>query len=145
MYKLALLNKMERMNLSMPKIKQTNAKLMVKISGEPCSKANSRIMIFRKNGRPRSIKNKAAQDYVESFLKQVIALRVQSPFISGEDVILNCWIYYASYRKDLDESLIMDCLQKSGILKNDRQIKEKHIYHRIDKEAPHTIILIEGR
>lgn len=111
------------------------------ILGEPCSKANSRIMIF-KNGKPRCIKNEAAQDYVESFIKQVSFLNIAK--FTG-DVVLHCQIFYSSYRKDLDESLIMDCLQKSGVLGNDRQIKEKHIYHSIDKECPKTIITLENK
>ena len=53
-------------------------------------------------------------------------------------------IYYASRRPDLDESLIMDGLQKAGILKNDRQIKEKHIYNRIDKVRPRAEIEIHS-
>lgn len=110
------------------------------ILGEPCSKANSRIMIF-KNGTPRCIKNAKAQAYVESFLWQMRShiKNMRLAQLEG-NVMLECNIYYASYRKDLDESLIMDCLQKSGILKNDRQIKEKHIYHRIDKKNPRAEI-----
>lgn len=126
--------------------KEYNGKLMFQINGEPCSKANSRIMIFRRNSKPRSIKNKKAQDYVDNFLKQILALGLaNSPFLDGQDVVLNCYIYYSSRRKDLDESLIMDCLQKAQILKNDRQIKEKHIYHGINKEAPHSIIILKTK
>lgn len=106
------------------------------ILGEPCSKANSRIMIVNK-GKRRCIKSANAQAYVDSFLWQVRQSRW--PCLEG-NVMLICNIYYASYRKDLDESLIMDCLQKSGILNNDRQIKEKHIYHRIDKKNPRAQI-----
>ena len=114
------------------------------IFGEPCSKANSRIMIFRKNRKPCNIKNKASHDYVNSFLAQVQAMRLGAFGNGSEDVILHCWIYYKNYRKDLDESLIMDCLQKSGILKNDRQIKEKHIYHGINKLNPNSVIILQG-
>ena len=106
------------------------------ILGEPCSKSNSRIMIVNK-GKRRCIKGKNAQNYVAGFLWQARAL--QLPCLQG-NVAMTCNIYYTSYRKDLDESLVMDCLQKAGILKNDRQIKEKHIYHCIDKAAPRARI-----
>jgi len=58
-------------------------------------------------------------------------------------------IYYATQRKDLDESLILDCLQakkskgelvRRGVYINDRQVKEKHIYHFIDKARPRAEI-----
>lgn len=112
------------------------------ILGEPCSKANSRIMIVNK-GKRRCIKSAKAQAYVESFLwqaKEINSTLIKGTFPLKGNVKLACTIYYASYRKDLDESLIMDCLQKAGILKNDRQIKEKHVYHRIDKKNPRTQI-----
>lgn len=122
--------------MKMPKIKQSETFI---IYGEPCAKANSRIMIFR-NGNPRCIKNKASQDYVASFIQQVRVLKI--PELKG-DVALHCVIAYKSYRKDLDESLIMDCLQKSGVLKNDRQIKEKHIYHSINRDNPQATIILK--
>ena len=49
--------------------------------------------------------------------------------------MLFCHIYYASYRPDLDESLIMDCLEGVAY-KNDRQIKAKVILHGVDKSRP---------
>lgn len=124
--------------MKLSKIKQSRT---FTILGEPCSKANSRIMIVNK-GKRRCIKNANAQAYVESFTNQVRFLNIQK-FVG--DVVLHCQIYYSSYRKDLDESLIMDCLQKSGVLENDRQIKEKHIYHAINKECPKTIITLETK
>ena len=128
--------------MKMPKIKQSEiVSRTFTIHGEPCAKANSRIMIFR-NGKPRCVKNKASQDYVDNFIKESKLLNI--PEFVG-DVILHCTIFYKSYRKDLDESLIMDCLQKSGILRNDRQIKEKHIHHRISRESPCSVITLETK
>ena len=43
----------------------------------------------------------------------------------AEDVSVIIGIYYAS-RPDLDESLILDCMQ-GLVYKNDRQVKEKHV------------------
>ena len=122
-------------------VKPTHTRLMFTILGEPCSKANSRIMIF-KNGKPRCIKNTNALNYVETFIKQAQSMKLPK---FECDVVLYCQIYYSSYRKDLDESLIMDCLQKSGVISNDRQIKEKHIYHDIDKDCPRVIITLESK
>ena len=50
-------------------------------------------------------------------------------------------IYYASRRPDLDESLILDAMEKR-IYKNDRQVNEKHIYWNLSKDDPYIKIKI---
>ena len=118
------------------------------IFGEPCSKANSRKLVpNKKTGRIFSIKSDAGRKYVDSFLLQINNKRKIFFFFSGITkkpidckVILFCVIYYATERKDLDESLVMDCLEKSGIIKNDRLIRQKHVYHFIDKFNPRSEI-----
>lgn len=111
------------------------------VLGEPASKSNSRTLVCRKGGKPRNIKSKKALSYVDNFILQVKSMNL--PKIHEGDIIFKCWIYYASYKPDLDESLIMDCLQKSGVIRNDRQIKEKHIYHGIDRKNPHVVIILQ--
>jgi Holliday junction resolvase RusA-like endonuclease len=58
------------------------------------------------------------------------------------DLCVTMHIYYASRRPDLDDSLILDLMQ-GLVYKNDRQVKERHLYWHLDKENPHTEILIE--
>ena len=58
-----------------------------------------------------------------------------------EDVKVEMIIYYASRRPDLDESLILDCMQNK-IYANDRQVKQKMIYWQLDRENPRTIIRV---
>ena len=106
------------------------------VLGEPASKANSR-KIVKFGLRLASIKSKKARDYSESFKRQVQAIE---PLLTG-DVSVSMTIYYASRRPDLDESLILDCMQ-GVIYENDRQVKEKHIYHALDKENPRTEIMV---
>jgi hypothetical protein len=69
-------------------------------------------------------------------------------------------IFYASERPDLDESVLLDVLQDryrtlktkgrtvrelvcAGVYRNDRQVREKHIYHGIDRANPCAEIVIE--
>tara|TARA_R110000868_G_scaffold407365_1_gene688761 strand:- start:333 stop:704 length:372 start_codon:yes stop_codon:yes gene_type:complete len=106
------------------------------VLGEPASKANSR-KIVKFGLRLASIKSKKARDYVDSFKRQVQPIE---PLLTG-DVSVSMTIYYASRRPDLDESLILDCMQ-GVIYENDRQVKEKHIYHALDKENPRTEIMV---
>ncbi|HDY67902.1 hypothetical protein LCGC14_3142890 [marine sediment metagenome] len=107
------------------------------IYGQAYSKANRRqLVINKKTKKPMFIKNEKALLYVESFKAQVVW---------GYDTIkckvaLHCKMYYKTQRPDLDESLVMDCLEKAGVIENDRLIREKHIYHFIDKENPRVDI-----
>ena len=110
----------------------------MEILGEPASKANSRkIVMFGK--RPAIIKSQKARDYVKSFAEQ--ASQVQIDELLEGDLWVELTIYYASRRPDLDESVVLDCLQGIAYT-NDRQIKEKHVYHDLDKTNPRTKIKI---
>jgi len=112
-------------------------KIRVIIPNEPVSKANSRRLVKFGN-RPAIIKSKKALDYEKNAKK---ILRPLETLLEG-DLIMTATLYYASRRPDLDESVIMDVLQ--GIVyKNDRQIKQKHIYHALDKANPRAEVLIE--
>ncbi len=100
--------------------------------GEPASKANSRQLVAIK-GRPAFIKSKKARDYLHSAKLQAQAQWKAKP-IEGQ-IAFEARIYYASQRPDLDASVILDALQ--GICyANDRQVREMHLFHAIDKANP---------
>lgn len=108
------------------------------ILGEPASKANSRRSVVIK-GMPRFIKSKKALGYVSGFASQ--CPQIVPPY--DGDVAVDMAILYASRRPDLDESLILDCMQ-GFIYANDRQVKEKHIYWGLDKDNPRTVIRVRS-
>ena len=109
--------------------------------GEPASKANSR-KIVRHPGtqRPMVIKSQKARDYLRDFEKQC---PICDPPLEGE-LAVTMTIYYASRRPDLDESLILDAMQ-GKIYVNDRQVREKHVFHGLDKDNPRTDIAVTHR
>lgn len=120
---------------------------MIKLTilGEPFSKANSRKLVTF-GSRPASIKSAGALQYEKSAIMQIPDSAKQ---MIEQPVAVTIRIYYASQRKDLDESLILDCLQakksngaivRRGVYVNDRQVREKHIYHFIDKACPRAEI-----
>ncbi len=108
------------------------------IYGEPASKANSRKMVVIR-GKPALIKSTKARSYVKMFEQQCPVMEVPTT----DDVVVEMMIYYASRRPDLDESLILDCMQ-NRIYKNDRQVKQKIIYWGLDKENPRSIIRVRS-
>lgn len=106
------------------------------VTGEPASKSNSRKIV--KFGRRMAlIKSAKARDYVKSFNHQIKKIE---PLMTG-DLVVEMTIWYATRRPDLDESVILDCMQ-GVIYENDRQVKEKHIYHGLDKENPRAEISV---
>lgn len=124
------------------------------VYGEPASKANSRRQVMnKKTGNVMYIKSKKAIDYVTAFSLQC----PQLPSPIEDDVSVTIKIYYATRRPDLDESLILDCMQsvvainkktkertmtKNNIYLNDRQVKHKEITWGLDKENPRSEIRV---
>jgi hypothetical protein len=140
------------------------------ILGEPASKANSRSLAEvgpANNRRTLFIKSEKARDYEKSARLQIPAHARQ---MIDVPVRATMRIYYASERPDLDESLILDVLQpvwkkvksapirirpgefrydekrvcaQKGVYVNDRLVREKHVFHYIDRANPRAEIEIE--
>jgi Holliday junction resolvase RusA-like endonuclease len=111
------------------------------IFGEPASKANSRKIATIGRGRfakTRIIKSEKALGYAEDFLMQCRSAR---PPLRGR-LRFTATIYYRTERPDLDESLLLDLLQ-GRVYENDRQVRERHVFHAIDKANPRAEILVE--
>lgn len=117
------------------------------VKGNPQSKANSRrSVLFNKAGggkRVAFIKSDRALSYVKAFKSQCPDLsKTEEGLITGP-VMVTIDITYESNRSDLDESLILDCMQDL-IYVNDRQVKKKLITHcGTDKKNPVAYILVE--
>lgn len=107
------------------------------IHGKVASKANSRRLVLI-NGRMVPVKSKEALRFEKDAAKQ---LRRMTPLLEGP-VRATFRIFYDSERPDLDESLVLDVLQGYAY-KNDRQVRERHCYHGVDKIDPRVEILIE--
>jgi Holliday junction resolvase RusA-like endonuclease len=107
------------------------------IFGEPASKANSRRVVHY-GGMSRLIKSKKALSYGDVFKQQCGKL----PTLMTGDLRVTLYIFYASRRPDLDESLILDLMQ-GLIYENDRQVKERHCYWGLDPDNPRAEIIIE--
>ena len=127
------------------------------IYGEAASKANSRrtVPVPQKGGGTviKSIKSDKALDYEAAALFQIPS-HARKRF-TGRIRMTLC-LYYASERPDLDESLLLDVLQdrysgkgktrkliQSGVYCNDRQVRERHVYHFIDKYKPRAEIEVQ--
>lgn len=124
------------------------------ILGEPASKANSRKLVTI-GKRPAFIKSDKAREYEHDALLQIPP---HAKVMLDVPVAVTIRIFYATERPDLDESVILDVLQakyvrddrpgakrtlvRRGVYINDRQVREKHIYHAIDRAQPRAEIVV---
>lgn len=140
-------------------------KISFTILGELASKANSREIVTRKmrnaqgklKTRPMSIKSDKARDYERTAMLQV-PVEARQRLTGPVRVTLRIW--YASERPDLDESVLLDVLQdhwqvvrrdgvdvrelvRKGVYRNDRQVRQKFVFHGIDRVNPRAEIVIE--
>ncbi len=104
----------------------------------PYSKSNSRKLVLW-GKRPALIKSAPARAFEQA---AAVSLPTLDPFILGP-VSLSCRLFYTSERPDLDPSLVMDVLQ-GKIYKNDRQVRELHCYHGIDKVNPRAEVTVRS-
>lgn len=126
------------------------------VKGQPASKANRRRFAVVK-GRVASIKSEEALAFEEGMLRQIPGW---ARLMLRGDCGIRLHIYYRDNRSDLDESLVLDCLQarydtirrangskerrlvQAGVVVNDRQFRQRHVYHGIDKNNPRVEICI---
>ena len=109
------------------------------IKGETASKANSRKLVMF-GDRPASIKSDKARGWLANAIRQIPG-PVVTPLLGG-DLVAFIRIYYATRRPDLDESLVLDFLQ-GRVYGNDRQVKEKHVYHALDPVDPRVELMVK--
>jgi hypothetical protein len=141
----------------------TVSRVAFTILGEPASKANSREIGVLKwhdkatgaeKSRPTVRKSDKALNY-EKIAALQIPVSARAMFQGPVRVTMT--IFYASERPDLDESVVLDVLQaryapqkkggallRRGVYKNDRQVREKHIYWGKDPANPRTEIVVEA-
>ena len=79
------------------------------------------------------IKSKEAMDYEQAFL-MAIPQRMRVGYDGPVSVKVRVW--YQSRRSDLSTELLLDLLQKSGIILNDRQVHHIESFKGLDKELP---------
>ena len=121
------------------------------ILGQPYSKANSRKIVTLA-GRPAVIKSAEGRAYERDALRQIPPAARRR--LEG-DVAVRMRLYYRTALPDLDESLLLDILQdrykgsgdqrqlvQKGVYRNDRQVREKHVYWSIDKTNPRAEVEI---
>jgi len=141
----------------------TGTPIRFTILGQPCSKANSRKIVTigrgKQDERVAVVKSRQALAYERDALRQIppaARMRLEGP------VAVTVRIFYATELPDLDESLVLDVLQdrwdrkhgphagankrqllQPGVYRNDRQVRQKHVFHGIDRANPRAEIEVQ--
>jgi Holliday junction resolvase RusA-like endonuclease len=58
-------------------------------------------------------------------------------------VMVEMEIFYPSNLQDLDEAIVLDCMQRYGVIQNDRQVIAKWITKRIDPNRPRVYVKVD--
>lgn len=139
---------------------KSNSRELVTFGGKVVKDGDGKVVrnaegkAVRAGGRPSLIKSEKARNYEREATLQIP--NSAKVMLQG-DLRITLHVYYASERPDLDESVVLDVLQtkfdgprkngviiRRGVYINDRQVREKHVYHAIDKLNPRTEIEVEA-
>jgi hypothetical protein len=114
------------------------------VLGQVPSLKNRKRLGRRRNGKACIINSDEQSRYIEQFGLQVPAEHRNRNMGSKQDPLeLTVTLFHASWRPDCDIEIICDCLQKSGVVSNDRWIRRKFIYgERIDENCPRAEITL---
>lgn len=113
------------------------------VRGACVSLKNSRdIAINRKTGRAWPKRNAAIESFTADFCAQ-IPPDYRGLGIEG-DVSVTIDAFYPDRRRDLDVELVYDLLgsKYTGVIRNDRQVKEKHVYWHLDRDNPRVSVIV---
>lgn len=107
---------------------------MITILGQVPSKSNG-----YKIGNNRLYKSSDLKHYEDVFYSEILSQRY---FLTNETIkekfSIEIHVYFQSNRSDLDNAakIILDCLQNSGVIENDRLCHKLVMYKFIDKTNP---------
>src|ERR1041385_449994 len=121
---------------------ETAPSVFLVIRGQLPSAKNRRTIYRQKaTGRPFIGKNADQAAYEVSFALQAnLATKIRNLGSESAPLRATVSVFYQSHRSDLSCEVVWDCLQKCGIISNDRWIWEQHLYKHIDKANPRVEI-----
>jgi Holliday junction resolvase RusA-like endonuclease len=111
-----------------------------------CVSLKNRRRMFKnpRSGKLFPAKSEDAERYVQDFCRQV-PLECRNLRLGSLETPLRLILtsYYPSRRSDLDIAIVMDSLQIAGVIRNDRDIIEQHLFAGVDAKNPRVELTIE--
>ena len=109
------------------------------LPGQPPRKSNSR-MVVRNRGRTRVIKSDVARAWVDVAL---VSIPEEAKLGLGSadrplKMLFEC--FYESKRPDLSVELVLDVLEKAGVISNDRHVYEYTARKLFSRDMPGVLV-----
>ena len=117
----------------------TTASVSFTIYGQCYSLKNSHIW-----GRGRSVKHPKAKQFEADFVAQVPHSAKLGLGSRNRLLRASVTVYYPTWLQDVDVEIVWDLLQKTGVVSNDRWIRQKFIdgLH-VDPDRPRVEVVVE--
>ena len=113
------------------------------IDGQPTRKSNRR-QLFLVGGKPLLAKSPEALRWLQGALLQVPAEYRDLQLGSLDSpVAVTCFCFYRTRLPDLSVEMILDMLQKAGVIKDDRYVYRTLAHKLFDSERPGAYIIVK--
>jgi hypothetical protein len=107
------------------------------IHGEPVPRHAARtIAVVR--GMPQLIRSADARSWQNAALSQLLNRRPLRPLT--RELALDCQVWHRRRVGEIDDSLIVDVLERAAIIAGARLVVERHLYARLDPDAPRIVV-----
>ena len=107
------------------------------IRGEPTARAQMHDVVLT-DGTARLIKSRPARMWQNAALAQLLNRRPTRPL--AVDLALEWRLWAAVPRRDLDDALLIEVLERAAIIASAAQIREKHVVAAVDREDPRVMV-----
>jgi hypothetical protein len=108
------------------------------IRGEPTPRSRM-LDVFIADGTPHLIKSRPARVWQNRAMPQLLNRRPERPL--AVELVLDCRVWSAAARP-IDETLVVDVLERAAIIAHAGQIREKHICTAVDRADPRVAVTL---
>jgi hypothetical protein len=107
------------------------------IRGEPAPQTRLHDVVLT-DGVARLVKSRPARLWQNRAMTQLLNRRPPRPLVL--DLALDCRFWSSAPLPPVDEGLVIELLERAAIIAHGRQIREKHVFAAIDRDAPRLTV-----
>lgn len=109
------------------------------IRGEPTPRARTLDVVIA-GGQPRLVKSRPARLWQNRAMPQLLNRRPERPL--AVELVLDCRFWSSAARPAIDETLVIDALERAAIIAHAGQIREKHVFAGVDHADPRVAVTL---
>ncbi|HEY0525560.1 MAG TPA: hypothetical protein VGD08_19365 [Stellaceae bacterium] len=89
-------------------------------------------------GMPQLVRSADARSWQNAALSQLLNRRPLRPL--ARELALDCQVWHRRLLGEIDDSLIVDVLERAAIIAGARLVVERHLYAGLDPDAPRVVV-----